>query len=210
MTWGKRKDGQAYKKDKKGMSGSKLKTNPTSDIHMKQTSMNINRENVWDRISEIPEIIQADIRPNADKFIDESEMDIRGMNWCKGVLDWCDGEFDLEVNNINWIGDYIETGKGYNYEIHRVQKLVMESAMYWVDKAFGYEEETERRPTNKSEEMVTKVFSIFKMMNEEKFANYDARREDYILSKKTVQAYVESQYQLLEKELDKIDKNYKK
>lgn len=36
MTWGKRKDGQAYNKDKpKGISGSKMDTSPTSDVHMK-------------------------------------------------------------------------------------------------------------------------------------------------------------------------------
>jgi hypothetical protein len=45
MTWGKRKDGQAYNKNKpKGMSGNKMETNPTSDVHLKTGGMERHRE----------------------------------------------------------------------------------------------------------------------------------------------------------------------
>jgi hypothetical protein len=51
--WGKRKDGQAYQKDKtKGISGSKMNTSPTSDVHMKTSGMkgNQRREDVIETI----------------------------------------------------------------------------------------------------------------------------------------------------------------
>lgn len=45
MAWGKRKDGQPYVKNKhSGMSGYKIQTEPTSDIHLKEHSKHFTKE----------------------------------------------------------------------------------------------------------------------------------------------------------------------
>lgn len=60
MTWGKRKDGQAYQKDKsKGMSGTKMPTDATSDIHMKEHEVSLNTSRVLRIMNETDRRLQG-------------------------------------------------------------------------------------------------------------------------------------------------------
>jgi hypothetical protein len=130
LTWGKRKDGQAYNKDKKGMSGSKMETSPTSDVHMK----NITRLSQADKAKAVSKIggqypakwyeladkMEKDVAKHQEENKEDNKFSVLSGN-----------DIHLKEHDIN----NEEFGRGYWSGLNDEQKLeVVKKALKYVPK----------------------------------------------------------------------------
>jgi hypothetical protein len=114
MAWGKRKDGQAYNKDKpKGMSGAGQKTAPTSDVHMKEHQKN---ERVLDLLNKKWYTKKALIKESYDVFI--KDLDPNDF----------DSKNDMKATAMDEAEEYVEENSISEAEYKKLEKEKMKEA----------------------------------------------------------------------------------
>jgi len=104
----------------------------------------------------------------------------------EGILKWFVHEWVLELENTNFV--YIKErggNSGVSRELQTITKRAWESGLFWVEKAFGYDERSEERPKSKGEAMGRQLLEIFKRNDDEFFARMgeDLRASEFAKTK---------------------------
>jgi hypothetical protein len=136
VTWGKTKKNQAYVKDKpNGMSGSTMNTNPTSDVHMKETEKRFKHVEIWKFDDAPEEVKQKILEKHRDINVTDAQMLTDG-DWLldSDIFDWDRNKVYFDLDR----GQYIQFNNLSVKDPESFRKLLGISKPLWKKISFTF------------------------------------------------------------------------
>mgnify|MGYP001618219075 CR=1 FL=1 len=148
-------------------------------------------------VDSVADKVEAEIKAYGNELALSSGIQNPGLHYLIGTIDHMGWNVNLELVNVDWSYIYQQKGeKGIKKELDEIKQRDLETALYWVDKDFGYDE-PERRPSNEGERIGQKLWEVMAVQpKDEELGKYETREQDYARSKQVVKDVIEKSFDL--------------
>lgn len=161
-----------------------------------EDSIKIRKDKYWDEIGDSIDKIEDEVEETGLELVKSSGMTKYGQAKVAETVEYIKDQYGLWLNNTNFtehIGE--DEDDGYRQELITIKEQVLESAMWFHDKDFGYSDDVREKPKDEAERIGQQIFEVFDKMKDDELENLEDREGDYAKGKQIIKDVVEEGFE---------------